>query len=418
MHIYFSGVGGVGVGPLAQIARDMGYEVSGSDMAESLMTKQLREQGVSVHIGQSEAAIAQHHKAKPIDWFVYTAALPADHTELQFAKKQGIRTSKRDELLAHMLKEKNLKLIAVAGTHGKTTTTAMFVWLMKQLNVPVSYSIGTTISFGASGRFDPKSEYFVYECDEYDNNFLHFWPHASLITALGYDHPDTFPTVNDYKTAFRTFLEQSDHTILWEPDEHFLEPIGAHVSYTAFSNDGDFSSFKLAGEHNRKNAFLVAQLAERLFNTSQQQAQAVLSRFPGTTRRFEQLAPNLYTDYGHHPDEVRAMVQLARELSEHVVVVYQPHQNRRQHELRHHYTDCMVGAEKVYWLPTYLSREDENQPILTPEELIQDLTNKDIVHVANLNEYLWHDIQADLGAGRLVLCLGAGSIDGWLREHI
>ncbi len=418
MHIYFSGIGGVGLGPLAQIARDAGYEVSGSDIAESLMTKQLQQQGINIRIGQSATDIADYHQEKPVDWLVYTGALPAGHPELQFAQNQGIRTTKRDELLAHIIKEKKLKLLAIAGTHGKTTTTAMLVWLMKQLGMPVSYSIGTTISFGPSGHFDPRSEYFVYECDEYDRNFLHFWPHASIITSLSYDHPDTFPTISEYKTAFRIFLEQSNRTILWERDEHFLEPIGEHVSYTAFSNDGDLNRFKLAGKHNRQNAFLVLELAKQLFDTREHQGQEILNRFPGTARRFEQLAPNLYSDYGHHPDEIKAMTQLARELSDHVVLVYQPHQNRRQHELRHQYADCMQGAEKIYWLPTYLSREDENQAVLTPEELASELTNKDVVQIANLNEYLWHDIQQDLSAGRLVLCMGAGSIDGWLREHL
>lgn len=418
MHIYFSGIGGVALGPLAQIARDAGYEVSGSDAAEGLMTKQLREQGIAVHIGQSEAAIANYHASKPIDWFVYTGALPTDHPELHFIQAHTIRSSKRDELLTHIIKEKNLQLLAVAGTHGKTTTTAMLVWLMKQLGIPVSYSIGTTISFGPSGHFDPASKYFVYECDEYDRNFLHYWPYASIITNLGYDHPDTFPTIEAYKAAFRTFLEQSDRTVLWERDEHFLEPIGEHISYTAFSDDGDFSGFQLAGAHNRRNAFLVAQLAQQLFDVDEASAQAILSRFPGTHRRFEELAPNLYSDYGHHPTEIKATLQLARELSDHVVLVYQPHQNRRQHEVRELYTDCMQAAEKIYWLPTYLSREDKDQTVLTPEELTQNLTNKDLVHIANLNEYLWNDIQKDLKAGRLVVCMGAGSIDSWLREHI
>lgn len=418
MHIYFSGIGGVGLGPLAEIARDAGFEVSGSDASDTLMVSQLRSQGINVQIGQDEASLAKHHAEQPIDWFVYTAGLPADHPELQFARAHGLRTSKRDELLAHILKTKKLKLIAIAGTHGKTTTTAMLVWLMQQLGLPVSYSIGTTINFGPSGHFDAKSNYFVYECDEYDNNFLQFWPTASLITSLDYDHPDTFPTVESYKAAFRTFLEQSNRTVLWASNEHYLEPLGEHVSYTAFSDDADLSRFKLAGEHNRRNAFLVMQLANQLFDTSEAQTIAALNRFPGTTRRFEQLAPNLYSDYGHHPAEIKAMLQLARELSSHVVVVYQPHQNRRQHEVRQQYTDCLQGAEKIYWLPTYVTREDPSQEVLTPQQLTAHLVNKDLVHFAQLNQNLWHDIQADLAAGKLVLCMGAGSIDGWLREQV
>jgi len=182
MNIYFSGLGGVGIGPLVEIARDAGHTIMGSDLTDSLITKELRSQGVMVNIGQDGSFLQKSHTVTPIDWFVYTSALPDDHAELLLARELGIRMSKRDEFLAYILQEKDLKLIAIAGTHGKTTTTGMMVWLMKQLGLPVSYSVGTTISFGPSGQFDPKSEYFIYECDEYDRNFLNFHPYLSLIT--------------------------------------------------------------------------------------------------------------------------------------------------------------------------------------------------------------------------------------------
>lgn len=193
MNIYFSGLGGVGIGPLTEIARDAGETVMGSDLHESLLTEELRTQGVKVNIGQDGSFLKACHDESPLDWFVYTAALPADHAELMLAKELGIRTAKRDEFLAEFIKAHNLKLIAISGTHGKTTTTGMTVWTLKQLGIPVSYSVGTTISFGPSGAYDPQSEYFVYECDEYDRNFLHFFPYVSLLPSVDYDHPDTYP---------------------------------------------------------------------------------------------------------------------------------------------------------------------------------------------------------------------------------
>ena len=162
MHIYFSGLGGVGIGPLAEIARDAGYAVSGSDLHENLMTRQLQEAGITVSIGQDGSQIAAVHEKAPIDWVVYTASLPADHAELRFAHDHGIRTSKRDELLATIIEEKDLKLIAVSGTHGKTSTTGMLIWTLKQLDVPISYSVGTTLNFGPSGAYNPESRYFIY----------------------------------------------------------------------------------------------------------------------------------------------------------------------------------------------------------------------------------------------------------------
>lgn len=157
MNIYFSGIGGVGIGPLAEIACDAGYDVTGSDLNESLITKELRDRGIVINNLQDGVFLKTQHSEKPIDWFVYTSALPDNHPELLQARELGIKTAKRDELLAYIISDKKLKLIAIAGTHGKTTTTGMMVWTLQQLNIPVSYSIGTTISFGPSGKFDPNS---------------------------------------------------------------------------------------------------------------------------------------------------------------------------------------------------------------------------------------------------------------------
>lgn len=417
MHIYFSGIGGVGVGPLAEVAYDAGYTISGSDQSESLMTKELVERGIDVVIGQDGSQIARAHSVQPIDWLVYTAALPTDHPELTFARENDIRISKRDELLAEIIAAKNLKLIAVSGTHGKTTTTGMLVWALTQLNVPVSYLVGTNLSFGRSGQFNPESEYFVYECDEFDRNMLHFEPYLTLITSLDYDHADTYPTVDSYRQAFVQFLEQSNFSLLWQKDLHYLanDPSADLEAYDEFQN---LSHLTLAGNHVRHNAFLVERALSRLLpDISPKQLQASLNAFPGTARRFEKLADNLYSDYGHHPVEIAATLQLAREISDNVVLVYQPHQNIRQHEIRNQYTDCMELADKIYWLPTYLSREDPRLEVLTPEQLSENLVNSDVVDIVEMDDGLWNEIEKQRAAGRLVLCMGAGSIDGWIREH-
>jgi UDP-N-acetylmuramate--alanine ligase len=415
MNIYFSGIGGVGIGPLAEIASDAGYSVQGSDTHDSLITRQLAQRGIAVSIGQDGTFLRECHVRQPIDWFVHTAALPADHPELLAARELGVKTAKRDELLAHIIKEKNLKLVAVAGTHGKTTTTGMLVWALKQLGIPVSYSIGTTVTFGPSGKFDPASQYFIYECDEFDRNFLHFQPSLSLITSIDYDHPDTYPTEVDYQSAFRQFLHQSKQAILWQKDADFID---ATSSDAWILQDDEVSTLTLPGEHNRRNATLVLKALERLELGEARSNRLILEAFPGTNRRFEKLADNLYSDYGHHPVEIAATLQMARELSDHVVLVYQPHQNIRQHEIRDQYTDQFELAEEVYWLPTYLSREDPNLAILSPEQLTARLTNRGHVHLADLTPQLWETIEQARHSGKLVLCMGAGSIDGWLREQL
>lgn len=417
MRIYFSGIGGVAIGPLAEMAIGAGHEVCGSDRAAGLMTEALRRAGITVSFDQSGEFLHSEHQREPFDWFVYTAALPADHPELVLARQLGIRTSKRDELLAQIIADKQLKLIAVTGTHGKTTTTGMLVWTLQQLGVPVSYLVGSTLSFGPSGRFDPASQFLVYECDEFDRNFLHFSPWLSLITSVDYDHPDTFPTPDDYRAAFRQFGEQSARVLTWREDADVFTP--ANVTVLEQTDP----QITLAGEHNRRNGTLAARAAMlvREAATLEIEAEAIitaLNTFPGTGRRFEKLADNLYTDYGHHPSEIAATLQLAHELNDRVVLVYQPHQNIRQHEVRERYTDeIFTHASEIYWLPTYLTREDPNLPVLRPEELTRQLT-MDKVHIAQLDETLWHTIEQQRARGALVLGMGAGTIDGWLRKQL
>ncbi|MEO5948993.1 MAG: Mur ligase domain-containing protein [Candidatus Saccharimonas sp.] len=415
MHIYFCGIGGVGIGPLAEIARDAGYHVTGSDMSESHTTAELERSGITVSYDQSGTNLRAIHESDPIDWFVYTSSLPADHLELVLASQLGIKTAKRDELLNHIITDKKLRLIAVAGTHGKTTTTAMLVWTFQQLGIPVSYSVGSTLSFGPAGKFDPNSDYFIYECDEFDRNFLHFSPYVSLITSVDYDHPDTYPTQAEYSDAFSQFIRQSEHTILWERDTI----INIDVPPSAWCmNENEVLPIILTGAHNRANATLVVKACEYLRIEPTNMVLSALNTFPGSGRRFEKLGDNLYTDYGHHPAEIAATLQMAREVSEHVVLVYQPHQNTRQHQVRSHYTSCTELAEKIYWLPTYQTREDPTLPVLTPEELTSTLKNRDSVVIAELNDELWNHIQAERAAGKLVLCMGAGTIDAWLRNML
>lgn len=413
MNIYFSGLGGVGIGPLVEIARDAGHVIMGSDLSNSPLTDELRAQGVMVNIGQDGSFLRESNRTTPIDWFVYTSALPDDHAELLLAHELGIRTSKRDEFLAYIIQEKDLKLIAVAGTHGKTTTTGMMVWLMEQLHIPVSYSVGTTLTFGPSGKFDPKSEYFVYECDEYDRNFLNFQPHLALITSIDYDHPDTYPTEDQYTDAFKTFLKQSTQIIMWRSDAEYINTID-EKSWIL----DDVLGLPIPGEHNRRNATLVAKAAEYLSLAKKDHVVTALSSFPGTDRRFERIADNLYSDYGHHPKEIAATLQLAREISDQVVLVYQPHQNRRQTRIQNDYIDQFELADTVYWLPTYLSREDPNEPILSPADLTQHITNKDAICISQLGDELWEHIEQARRDGKLVLCMGAGTIDSWLREQL
>jgi UDP-N-acetylmuramate--alanine ligase len=426
MHIYFSGIGGTAIGPLALIAKRAGYEVSGSDKQDSQYIQYLKKHGISdITIGQSRADIQAAHETKPIDWLVYTSALTLenpDAPELAYAHEVGIKTSKRDELLNQILQEKALKMLAIAGTHGKTTTTAMVIWLFKQLGLPVSYSVGAKIGFGDMGEFDPKSDYFVYECDEFDRNFLAFQPHLSLISGVSWDHHEIFPTREDYQAAFREFIGQSQHTLIWQDDADYLG-LGPATTLSVL-DPAKADVITLKGLYNRLDAWLAVQAVHRATKAPLDKLLTAMNQFPGLQRRMEQLAPNLYTDYAHTPEKIRGAMSVALEMAadkqQELVVIYEPLTNRRQHFMVDDYGDCFAGATHVFWTPSYLAREDPNQRIMPPEELISHLSDPSIAEPAELDAGLKRAIEKYLEQGAMVVGMAGGggsSLDEWLRQE-
>jgi UDP-N-acetylmuramate--alanine ligase len=428
MHIFFSGIGGTAIGPLALIAKQAGFSVSGSDKQDSSYIHYLREHGISdIAIGQTREHITQIHNHEPIDWFVYSSAVAIenpDAPELLFCREQDIKTSKRDELINLILQEKHLKLLAIAGTHGKTTTTAMMIWLFKKLKLPISYSVGAKLSFGDMGQYQKGSEYFVYEADEFDRNFLAFRPHLSVITGIDWDHPDIYPTREAYNDAFREFLEQSAHVVMWGTDVERLDIVPTKT-YAVLDEDDPAISQKLTlpGLVNRQNAWEVAQTVKRLTGEPVNKLLTLLNEFPGVARRFEQLAPNLYTDYAHTPPKIQGALQLAHEVADqHVVVVYEGLHNTRQHFIKDELYHLFDDVKQLYIVPSYLAREDHHLPLLGPDDLRDLLSPAAQSHAAprGLNDELAKDIQKHLDNGDLVLCLtagGGGSLDEWLRER-
>jgi UDP-N-acetylmuramate--alanine ligase len=428
MHIYFSGIGGTAIGPLALIAKQAGYTVSGSDKQDSQYIQYLMKHGISdIHIGQSRDAMAAIHDKEPIDWFVYTSALPLENPnapELLFCKEQSIKTSKRDELLNVILKDKKLKLIAIAGTHGKSTTTAMVIWLCKQLSLPIGYSVGAKIAYGEMGEYAAGSEYFVYECDEFDRNFLAFEPYLSLITGVSWDHHEIFPTREEYQQAFRDFIGQSNHTILWQEDVTYLELDQNATLSVQQSDNTSISTIELKGLYTRLDAWLAVQVVHAMTGSPIEDLLASINLFPGLQRRMEEIIPNLYSDYAHTPEKVRGGLSVALEMAvqkdQQVIVVYEPLTNRRQHYMMNTYKDCFAGATQVYWLPSYLAREDPNQRIIPPEELIVRLDDPTIAVPAERDGSLKRTIEAHLVKGDMVVCMAGGggdSLDEWIRKE-
>lgn len=394
------------MGPLALMAAQAGVKVYGSDLQEGAVSEELKKSGIEYQIGEQNGDFLQRvHEEVGLDWFVYTSSLPENHPELSLAKKLGLRISKRDELIANLVESLNLKMVAIAGTHGKTTVTAMIVWSCKQLGIPVSYLVGSTLSFGEAGHYEPASKFFIYEADEYDRNFLQFRPWLAVISSVSYDHPDIYKTVQDYQAAFEQFEEQSEQTI---------------------RNVAIEQAITLTGLARRYDATLALMAVEKIIAVSEltlgrEEIIAVLNKFPGVKRRFEQITEGVFTDYAHHPEEISATVELALEEARQlkksgVVVVYEPHQNVRQHELRDGYREAFIGVNKLFWLPTFLTREDPNLVVFEPADFINSLRNASVGESAEINDELAKRLKEARKNNYLIVLMSAGPADAWLRK--
>ena len=445
MHLFFSGIGGSGISALAHIALDLGFSVSGSDITDGANTKILKARGALIEIGQSAQEIAKINSLKPIYWLVRSSSISDTSDELVFARQHNIKVSKRDDFINFVIKKEKLKLIAVCGTHGKTTTTAMLSWLFYKMDIPVSHIIGSNITWGKSGKFEEKSRYLLLEADEYDRNFLAYQPEATILTSIGYDHPDTYPTREDYLAAFREFLLRSKLLVAfnedlkklgiqaWQNKDQTIQKDIWQLKKTFAGKTVNYNSFELLGLHNRQNAALATSLFTKVFDAqghpkidSQEsnnhelisKLEQIISQFPGTQRRMEKLFENVFTDYAHHPDEIQATLQLASELEKEIVVVYQPHQNLRQHQILDLYKYSFAKSGKVYWLPTYLTREDPDLKVLSQAELITKLNDPKIAVESDLNPDLVEQLKKDHDLGKVIIFMGAGSIDSWARKNL
>lgn len=416
---------------LATLAKDAGYEVSGSDIQITQNFGLLKSRGITdINVGQASEQIAETNRKKPIDWFVYSSALNSvkDHPELEFCKANDIKISKRDELINQIISDKNLKLVAIAGTHGKTTTTAMTIWALKQLGLQTTYLVGATLSSGDMGAYEPESEYFIYECDEFDRNFLAYSPFFSIISGVGYDHHEIYPTREDYNQSFRQFLNQSQRAILWNSDADKLGLDRKNDKYTLEDEANPaVEDVTLTGLYNRRDGWLVVNAVSQITGATVSAVTDAINDFPGVGRRFEKISNNLYSDDAHTPEKIVGCMSVARETAkkngiQKIVVIYEPLTNRRMHYLAKDHHSVFDGADKIYWLPSYLAREDPSLSILSPEQLIQNLSPslRSVAEPADKNNELKAKISHHLQSGDLVVAMaggGGGSLDEWLRQE-
>lgn len=425
--VHFIGIGGVGTSAIARMMLDRGIAVSGSDRSASPLTDRLVSAGAIITIGNATSAIPQQ-----CDMVVHTVAIPADNAELVDARRRGLPIVTYPEMLEVISAEKYT--VAVSGTHGKTTTTAMLGSILLEAGLDPTVLVGglmldprqkenaSTTAFEEQGvNFILNSgKYFVVEADEYKKSFHHLAPRLLIITNIDADHFDFYKDLADIQAAFAELARRvpADGFIVCDPaDPHIVPAITSATAQIRNYRQQRVPSLLLPGKHNRANAMAAGAAASAL-GVGADIIDKALSRFPGTWRRFQYKGTTtagalVYDDYAHNPQKVAAAIAGARELhpDKRLIVVFQPHLYSRTKHFFRDFVAALTGADQVVLLPIYAAREKLDSSISS--EMLADAlaTVAPTVPVvfdnfAAAKHYLDHG----LIAGDVVVTMGAGNI--------
>lgn len=401
-RIHLIGIGGSGLSAIARLLKESGYEVTGSDRALSPFAEDLQNAGITVYVGHDARNVIGADEA------LRSSAIPDDNPEVQAALQSGIPVYKRADFLGQLMADKTG--IAVAGTHGKTTTTAMIAWTLYKLNRDPSFIVGGTLNNLKVNARAGKSGYFVIEADEYDRMFLGLKPRIEVVTNLEHDHPDCYPTFDEMYEAFERYVDllpPDGSLIVSSESRHAMSLLSyarrkkLHVlsyslqtemtinspewmqarnarpnerggfDFSALTNvNGSVStvevSLQVPGEHNVRNALAVLCVMATLGIPLQEAADA-LGEFTGTGRRFEIRGEvngvTVIDDYAHHPTEIRATLAgaKARYPNRRIWAVWQPHTYSRTQTLLYEFSRAFIDANQVLVTEVYASREAKQE---------------------------------------------------------
>ena len=431
------GIGGIGMSAIARVLLERGgYRVSGSDRSLSEVGRALAALGADVFDG---------HRAEQVgdaDLVFVSSAIPSDNVEVQAARARGIPVFKRPQVLAWLTR--SYQTIAVAGTHGKTTTTAMIAQLLLAAGLDPSFIIGGVVSDLDTNARAGRGPYLVIEADEYDRAFLGLRPALAVVTNVEMDHPDCYPTYRDVQAAFAAYLEGmvpsgcivacSDDPgvgslLAAMPNGRRVTRYGlgqaAVVRAIRVQNNGQGYSFDLLvdgeergryalqvpGLHNVRNALAALSVAREL-QIPEAVTREVLASYRGVARRFELKGEiggvTVVDDYAHHPTEIRATLAAARArfAGRTIWAVFQPHTFSRTQTLLEEYRRSFGDADHVLITPIYAARERDNHEI-TNVDLVRGAEHGDMRSVPDLQSAT-EELVRNLKAGDVVLTLGAG----------
>lgn len=443
-HIYFIGIGGIGMSALARYFHAHNVTISGYDKTITELTRTLESEGMNIHYVDSTDFIPSD-----IDLVVYTPAIPADHKELNFLRSSDIPMMKRSEVLG--LISKGSFCVAVAGTHGKTTTSTMVTHILKVGGKDITAFLGGISTDYQTNCLIGKDNVVVMEADEYDRSFLHLHPSIATISSMDADHLDIYGTRDEMiKSGFTAFMKQIQkggtliirHDLLCECDENDMlilrannvtvYTFGTHpeadiiisnveasngkyiFDYSGCGHDVKRVELSLPGMHNAENACVAISVA-LLCNVSEKSIRSALSGFKGIKRRFEKIYEDrdivYIDDYAHHPGEIKMAVDAARTLypGKRLTVVFQPHLYSRTQDFATEFAMELDKSDAIILLDIYPARE---LPIkgVTSETIFKLLHNpeKILVNKENLMSLLSDssfDVLMTLGAGDIDMCV-------------
>lgn len=446
-HIHFIGIGGSGLSAIARVLLERGESVSGSDRQLSPLAEGLRQAGARLYPGH------QAENVHGADLVVRSSAIPDENVEVQEARALGIPVMKRAEFMKDFLH--GYQVIAVAGTHGKTTTTAMIAWILTYLGADPSFIIGGwSKNLGANARHG-KGTHFVIEADEYDYMFLGLAPWIAVVTNIEYDHPDCFPSPEIFYQAFQAFTERilpSGDLIACQDDRgarrlldenkpgnrqfhrYALESIsgGVEVDYYARNltptRQGGFRfevyrhserlaqvSLQVPGIHNVRNALAALAVIDLLHLPVSAAAQA-LDKFQGTGRRFEVRGEvngiTVIDDYAHHPTEIKTTLTTVRQVYPHsdIWAVWQPHTYSRTRTLMSAYAEAFEAADHVLVTDIYPAREPSPSDGFSSRQVVEAIRHQDVRYSASLKETADY-LLGNLHSGSVLIVLSAGDAD-------
>lgn len=414
--VFFIGIGGVGISALAHFALHKGMTIEGMNDEESPATLgTLRAQGVRI-VTKDELSSSPFPEA---DLYVYSDAWLYRGPEiLAQARATGKPVLSYFEALGVFAKD--YSVIAVAGVHGKTTTTAMIAGILEDAGLDPTVVVGSIVKKFGSNFKAGTGKYLVVEADEYMRHFLNLFPKISVITNIEADHLDYYKDIGDIKNAFRTFVDQTENTIICDPSSSLVVDVVADknirvIDYVQYLPT--VPAMLVPGEHNRKDAAAALAVAAFL-GIPPEVAQKSIAQFAGTWRRLELRGTTtagtiVYDDYAHHPTEVKASLQALRELyprgEKNITVLFQPHLYSRTKALFNDFVTSFDEADNVFLLPIFFARE-KLDPTVSSEKLAEAirLHRGEAVAFTDLAQaQVWLE-KMQLGDKDVLVTMGAG----------